>query len=345
MKKKTGWQHSIKKGGKKTKTGQKTKKPQKKPAPMDNLTYLWDKFQKKHQKLRTLNQTPSFEAEYLKRKERLEDETRILRTNIYNHSHKLIKKPADLKKSQTAGTMKILLDANAVLHILSSYELLNGIKTMCPPENLAVYVPKFVKDEIKHKRVRKELSYGNIISELNGIFKHNIKDIKFNLKTEDQKTDIQNRYSDLSQADAKCLLYAKYEDAILITNDGKLKDACEAEFVQIIDQYDRQRFTQTTDSNLEDWLVGKIQRMKTYWSELQELKKSNTAYLEKRDDFKALFQSMIRENMLVQFFFIKVYLDDGDSLPKKTESFFDLLPEKPDMTLTDIDITMKKIPN
>ncbi len=348
-KKKTGWSasppHKRKKGDNHTKTRNKTKNPD----SLENLALLWNKFKKKHQKLEELNRTgSSTESDYQTRKEKLKDETRILKTHLYNNAHKLIKKPEYLKKSQmtaaAAGTAKILLDANAVLPLISSYEMLNGIKTLCPRDTVTVYVPKFIKEELKHEHVREKLSYSNVISELNGIFKQGIKDMKFNLKTEKQKIPIKIRYPALSMTDVKCLLYAKFEDAVLITNDGGLKDACAREKVRIIDQYDRKLFSQTTDFNLEDWFVGKIQRMNGYWSELQDLKKSNTVYLEKRNAFKALFHHLILENQIMKTFFIRIYVD-GDSLPRKTESFFNHLNEKQDLTLTDIDTAMKKIPN
>jgi len=245
-----------------------------------------------------------------------------MNSELYNASLQLLKKPKDLKNSYLDNSVRILLDANAIIDMVSNYELTHRIKILCSPETLLVYVPDFIRDEIKRERVRGKLSYFHIISELDSIFEQKIKDMTFDPKIDQQKQSIRTKYHELSNADAKCLLYAKYEHAILITSDKALKDACGIENIQYIDHYDDQKFSQTINSNFEKWFIGKIQRMKKHWLDLKESKISNeTGYLEKRNTFRALFHSLLSQNVILKAFFLKIYADN-ESLSKKAEHFF-----------------------
>jgi len=137
----------------------------------------------------------------------------------------------------------------------------------------------------------------------------------------------------------------KNENHLLITNDSLLKLACKKEHTKCVDQLAIDKFTQTINSNMEDWFVGKIKRMKKYWQEITELKTNNDSkYLESRNAFRVLLQDLIIDDAIFGAFLLKIYFSDF-SLPKKAEKFFDLLPEKSDLTLEDIDITINKIPN
>jgi len=85
--------------------------------------------------------------------------------------------------------------------------------------------------------------------------------------------------------------------------------------------------------------------MKKYWKEVQESKtKNDSEYLENRNIFRALFHDLLDKNFEIFVFLHKIF-PDTDSLPKKAEQFFDFLPEKSDLTLDDIDITINNVPN
>jgi hypothetical protein len=117
------------------------------------------------------------------------------------------------------------------------------------------------------------------------------------------------------------------------------------ENVKYVDHFDHEKYSQTINSNYEDWFVGKIQRMKKYWKEVQESKtKNDSEYLEKQNIFRALFHDLLDKNFEI-FVYLQKIFTDTDSLPKKAEKFFDLLPEKSDLTLDDIDIAINNIPN
>jgi hypothetical protein len=57
-----------------------------------------------------------------------------------------------------------------------------------------------------------------------------------------------------------------------------------------------------------------------------------------------MFQKSFFQTWIYKIFLLKIYFD-GDSLPEKTVKFFELLPEKSDLTLDDIENVLSQIAN
>lgn len=309
-----------------------------------NMVKSLDRQYKDKKKMKLIQKSASNEN-YDEKLLEIDNKINETKRELHKTSLKLLKKPQNLKNNSLDDSMNIIIDTNAIIDMISSYARTHRIKILCPHESSIVVVPDFVMKELESKHVRGELSYHSIMSELNGIFGEKIKSTKFNLKIDGKIKFIMETYPSLSRVDTKCLLYGKYENLIVITSDKDLKDACKIENVKYVDHFDHEKYSQTINSNYEDWFVGKIQRMKKYWKEVQESKtKNDSEYLEKRNIFRALFHDLLDKNFEIFVFLHKIF-PDTDSLPKKAEQFFDFLPEKSDLTLDDIDIAINNIPN
>jgi len=310
----------------------------------ENMVRSLDRQYKNKEKMKLMQKSTSNEN-YDEKLLEIERKINEIKNELHKTSLKLLKKPQNLKNKSLDDSMNVILDTNAIIDMISSYERTHRIKILSPHESSIVVVPDFVMKELESKHVRGELSYHSILSEINGIFGKKIKSTKFNSKIDEKIKFIMETYPNLSRVDTKCLLYGKYENLIVITSDKDLKDACKTENVKYVDHFDHEKYSQTINSNYEDWFVGKIQRMKKYWKEVQESKtKNDSEYLEKRNIFRALFHDLLDKNFEI-FVYLQKIFPDTDSLPKKAEQFFDFLPEKSDLTLDDIDIAINNVPN
>ncbi len=303
-----------------------------------------DKQHKEKEKIKLMQKSISAEN-YDEKLIDIERKINETKNELHKTSLELLKKPQNLKNKYLHYSMNIILDTNAIIDMISSYTRTHRIKILCPHESSTVFISDFVMKELEPKHVRGELSFDYILSEINGIFREKIKNTKFNSKIDKETRLIMKAYPRLSRVDTKCLLYGKFENLIVITSDKDLKDACKIENVKCVDHFDSEKYSQTINSNYEDWFVGKIQRMKKYWSKVQESKtKNNSEYLEKRNIFRALFHNLLDQNFLLSVYLQKIS-PDTVSLPKKAEKFFDFLPEKSDLTLNDIDTAINSVPN
>jgi rRNA-processing protein FCF1 len=309
-----------------------------------NMVKSLDRQYKDKKKMKLIQKNASNEN-YDEKLLEIDNKINETKRELHKTSLKLLKKPQNLKNKSLDDSMNIILDVNAIIDMISSYARTHRIKILCPHESSIVVVPDFVMKELESKHVRGELSYHSILSEINGIFGEKIKSTNFNSKIDGEIKSIMEKYPGLSRVGTKCLLYGKYEKLIVISSDKDLKDACKIENVKYVDHFDHEKYSQTINSNYEDWFVGKIQRMKKYWKEVQESKtKNDSEYLEKQNIFRALFHDLLDKNFEI-FVYLQKIFTDTDSLPKKAEKFFDLLPEKSDLTLDDIDIAINNIPN
>mgnify|MGYP005632340889 CR=1 FL=1 len=325
----------------------------------DLVCQLTNNEQKREKLIRMIDRSDRLDTKKeLDQKDQVEGEIRKIKRKLHKVSLEFLRKPHNLKNDSRKylDSTEILLDANAIIHSIVDYEITHKIKTLCPYETLVVYLPNFVKNEINilcEKNFNKEeLRIDKFIPEIKSIYKSKIKDIKYepNIDGLEIKKVIDShpnldRGPPLSAVDAKCLLYAKSKNLLLITNDQLLKHACKQEHVKCVDHNSLDLFHETINSNYEDWFVGKISRMRGYWKNINEFKTTRPSeYIIRRNAFRIMFQKSFFQTWIYKIFLLKIYFD-GDSLPEKTVKFFELLPEKSDLTLDDIENVLNQIAN
>ncbi len=297
---------------------------------------------------------------------------RIAHVKIKLHKTNIskIKCPQNLKKLTEFQfiSSKILLDTNAILHMIyrdlvkrddvkNKYEITHKIKTLSDYNALEVIIPSFVKKELKslleNSKNKSLLPYflnNYLNSELEGIFGEKIKKEKFGKEIGSEVKEIIKKYPPvsvcerpLSIVDAKCLLYARQMGAVLITNDQKLLKACKDENVLHFDHIRNQhmKYLQTTNSYLEEWFVGKIQRLKILWQEIQKSKNNKLESENEIQSFMELFYILCNSNYDVKTYLNKIF-QSKDSV-KNIKKFFDTLPNNLNLTLDEIDVVVQHV--
>lgn len=282
-----------------------------------------------------------------------------------------VKRPENLKNLTEFrfNSSKIILDSNAILDLSyrdnekpihkNKYQITHKIKSICDYNTVEIIIPSFVLDETKKllenykiKPLSENLVFNYLDSELNGLFGEKRKKEKFEQYIENKFiTIIKNHHAKnptekkLSKVDAKCLLYAKHLNAVLVSNDQQLLNECKSKNVLCYNQIGSQgpKFDQTIISNHEEWFVGKIKRLKTFWMDIQKSKNKKIEYDDKMKLFKELFNILYNTDNK-----IGMYLDPicgtNDST-KNIKKFFDILPDTPDLTFDEIEAKIKQIIN
>ncbi len=131
--------------------------------------------------------------------------------------------------------------------------------------------------------------------------------------------------------------------AVLITNDQKLLKACEDENVLHFDHIRNQHmeYFQTTNSYLEEWFVGKIQRLKILWQEIQKSKNNKLESENEIKSFTELFYILRDSNYDVKTYLNKIF--QSKDYVKNIKKFFDTLPNSLNLTLDEIDVVVQHV--
>lgn len=306
---------------------------------------------------------------YEKKVEEKNREITNVKKKIDKINKEKIKCPQNLEKLSEFqfDSSKILLDTNAILHMIyrdlnnendvkEKYEITHKIKTLCNYDSLEVIVPFFVKNELKFVLAdpKNKLPLPDFVndytnSELKGIFREKMKEEiekekEFEKEIENEVEEIIQKHPavnsserPLSDVDAKCLLYARKMNAVLITNDQKLLKTCAYENVLSYDHVKNHyvKYPQTTNSYLEEWFVGKIQRLKILWQKIQKSKNNKSNPEKEIKLFEELFCILYESHDDVGKYLDKIFQSKNSA--KNIKIFFDTLPDSQNLTFDEID--------
>lgn len=289
-----------------------------------------------------------------------------------------IKRPENLKNliKFKFDSSKILLDSNVIIDLSyrhneeslsnnNKYKITHKIKSICNYDKVEVIIPSFVLREtrilldnyITKPLLEKEnLVFTYLNSELNGIFGKKWKEEEVDKEVkEDIKKKFQEIVDDhhkknltvkkLSEIDAKCLLYAKHLNAVLISNDQQLLNECKSKNVLCYNHIKGQdpEFDQTIISNREEWFVGKIKRLKIFWNDIQTFENNRKYYDEKTKLLQELFHILYTTDDEIKRYLHKIC--ESTNSKENIKQFFRILSDKPDLTLDDIESKITEIVN
>ena len=325
---------------------------------------LIDKINKKLDKYQKQIETLNIERNELKIKLRIKDISKI-------------KRPENLKNLTKFkfDSSKILLDANVIIDLSyrdngknpynkNKYKITHKIKSICNYDKVEVIIPSFVLHETKilldYYKTKPLLENENLVftylnSELKGIFGEKCKQERVEEKIKDIEDKFQEIIDDnhkkyptikkLSPVDAKCLLYAKHLNAVLVTNDQQLLNECKSKNVLCYNHIKSQdpEFEQTIISNREEWFVGKIKRLKVFWNDIQKFKNKRKHYDEKTKLLQELFYILYTTDNEIKRYLDKICKSTNSK--ENIKQFFCILPDSPNLTLDDIEAKIKEIVN
>ena len=251
--------------------------------------------------------------------------------------HKMKDNADDYMKSNNLNPKKFLLDTNAVVDAINSFECTHNIMQL-----MEKYQPEYIiTSEVKLESQREHVSgYSDQIikSEMGGIFGTTLRFFKYMPEIDKLSFSLRKKYSDLSAVDARLLAFALENSATLITNDRSLKEACSREKVEFFDHRKETTSKHKKTSNLENWICGKLYRMGRYWNDFQVQKKSDKlVYDDKRNEFKLLLCNMLENNSLFSDLVNKIIFSNSDPMPRDAERFFEWMSKKTKPTLDDVE--------